>query len=123
MKTAVSLFVALTLFGLVMGLEACEVVEVAPLTAPLTCDGELVTERFVVSMPGETTTTVTHFCQRAGGERTDITWRVTAVEFLYVWALSFFLVLGMARLGSTGDGAMAEEGEARAPPGGPAETG
>lgn len=108
-RTSVSLFIAFILFGVVVGLESCEVVEVAPFTAPLTCDGEVVTERFVFSVPGETTTSLTHFCERPGGGRTEITTRVTAVIFLYAWALSVLLVVGMGRLSGVGDGAPTEE--------------
>lgn len=99
MKLALSLGIAATLFGVLLGLQAAGVGHgVAALTSPLTCDGTVVTGRSTYSEPGETTTTLSYFCESVDGDHEEITGRVTAVEFFYAWLLALALMAGVVRL-------------------------
>lgn len=99
MKLVLSIGIAATLFGVLLGLQSAGVGHgIAALTSPLTCDGTVVTGRSTYSEPGETTTTLRHFCESADGDHEEITGRVAAVEFFYAWLLSLALMAGVARL-------------------------
>lgn len=98
MKLVLSFGIAATLFGVLLGLQSAGVGHgVAALTSPLTCDGTVVTERSTYSEPGETTTTLSHYCETAAGDREEITEWVAAVEFFYAWLLSVALMAGLVR--------------------------
>lgn len=120
-----SLGLAVTLLGVLVGLQACGVGEsVAELTAPFVCgDGTVVTGRSLYSEPGgERTTSVTYHCRTAGGDTAEITEPVLLVELFYTWLLSLALVLGTVWLrkeaGTDGPVATAEQ-EGDGPPAGP----
>lgn len=99
MKLVLSFGIAATLFGVLLGLQSAGVGEgVAALTSPLTCDGTVLTGRSTYSEPGETTTTLGHYCETAAGDREEITGQVAAVEFFYLWLLSLALMAGVARM-------------------------
>lgn len=115
-----SLVLAVTLLGVLVGLQACGVAEsVAELTGPFVCgDGAVVTGRSLYTQPGgERNTSITYHCRIAGGDTSEITGPVLLVELFYTWLVSGTLILGMVRLGSGPvrrggpEGAGTEEGE------------
>lgn len=115
-----SLGLAVTLLGVLVGLQACGIGEsVAELTAPFTCaDGTVVTGRSLYTQPGgERNTSVTYHCRTADGDTAEITEPVLLVELFYTWLLSMTLVLGTVRLRSGSvrrgepEGAGTEEGD------------